>query len=92
MKSVAAILFAVALFAAPASAQDIPQPIPMQGVTIVQSPSDVSYPAYSAPTVRSYPYNGGNQYNAPQQQNFFGRLLELERRKNAWLRRTFLGL
>jgi hypothetical protein len=60
----------------------------MQGVTIVQSPSDVSY---SAPSVRSYPYRSANQYNAAQQQNFFGRLLELERRKNAWLRRTFLG-
>ena len=91
MKSVAAVLFAVALFAAPAAAQDVPQPVPMQGV-IVQSPSDVSYPAYSAPTVRSYPNRSAGQYrNAPQQQNVFGRLLELERRKNAWLRRTFLG-
>ncbi|MCF7962896.1 MAG: hypothetical protein K9M08_19325 [Pirellula sp.] len=24
-------------------------------------------------------------------QSFFGRIMELERRKNAWLRRTFLG-
>jgi hypothetical protein len=63
----------------------------MQGVPIVQSPSDVSTPVHSAPTVQSYPYRNAGQYNAPQQQNFFGRLLELERRKNAWLRRTFLG-
>jgi hypothetical protein len=26
-----------------------------------------------------------------QSQSFFGRIMELERRKNAWLRRTFLG-
>lgn len=26
-----------------------------------------------------------------QLQSFFGRIMELERRKNAWLRRTFLG-
>ena len=90
MKSVAAVLFAVALFAAPAAAQDVPQPVPMQGV-IVQSPSDLSYPVYSAPTARSYPYKNSGQYDASQQQSFFGRLLELERRKNAWLRRTFLG-
>ena len=26
-----------------------------------------------------------------QSQSFFGRIMELERRKNAWLRKTFLG-
>ena len=91
MKSIAAVLFAVALFAVPAVAQDVPQPVPMQGVTIVQSPSDFAYPAYAAPTAQSYPYRSSGQYDAAQQQSFFGRLLELERRKNAWLRRTFLG-
>jgi len=33
-------------------------------------------------------YNGGYQ---PQRGGVFSRMMELERRKNAWLRETFLG-
>ena len=42
---------------------------------------------YSAPTVTTR----SRRYSAQQNQSFFGQLMDLERRKNAWLRRTFLG-
>ena len=41
---------------------------------------------YSAPVQTS-----GQYYRAPQQRRPFEKLIELERRKNDWLRRTFLG-
>ncbi|KAA5541092.1 hypothetical protein FYK55_19560 [Roseiconus nitratireducens] len=31
-------------------------------------------------------------YRAPQKQSFFDKLMDMERKKNAWLKRTFLGM
>jgi hypothetical protein len=58
------------------------------------------YQAYSAPTFVQptfvQPTYVQPTYVAPAyvpaEQNFFERLVELERRKNAWLRQTFLGI
>ena len=45
-----------------------------------------SQPTYSQPTYSQPQYRGNDQQTRP-----FQRLMELERRKNAWLRRTFLN-
>ncbi len=44
---------------------------------------------YEAAPVQQVPQS--NQYYQQQQPNVFQQLIELENRKNAWLRRTFLG-
>ena len=44
-----------------------------------------SVPAYVQPTYPAPAY-------VPAEPNFFERLMEMERRKNAWLRQTFLGM
>ena len=48
-------------------------------------------PATSA--VRSVPVQpvAARRVTRSTKQTFFGKVMELERRKNAWLRRTFLG-
>ena len=46
------------------------------------------YAAYYSPEAGMIPANG---YQADANPGFFGRLMEMERRKNAWLRRTFIG-
>lgn len=55
-----------------------------------QTYSPQVYQAYSAPTYATPTYVAPAY--APAEPGFFGRLMELERRKNAWLRRTFLGI
>ncbi len=53
------------------------------------------YQAYSAPTLLQPTYVQPTYVApayVPAKQNFFQRLVELERRKNAWLRQTFLGI
>ena len=53
------------------------------------------YQAYSAPTFVQPGYVQPTYVApayVPAEQNFFERLVELERRKNAWLRQTFLGI
>ena len=59
-------------------------PAPSQGVVIMDS---------SATTTVGQPvYAPQRSYQAPQpRQNMFQRMMELERRKNAWLRKTFLN-
>lgn len=46
------------------------------------------YPAYYPPEAGFVP---ATAYPADPNPGFFGRLMEMERRKNAWLRRTFIG-
>ena len=50
-------------------------------------------PASASGAVQVQPVSSRSVYStAPRpKQTFFGRLMELERRKNAWLKRTFLG-
>lgn len=50
-------------------------------------------PASAAKSVQVQQVSSRSVYSvAPRpKQTFFGRLMELERRKNAWLKRTFLG-
>ena len=45
-------------------------------------------PAYYSPEAGFIP---ATAYQAEANPGFFGRLMDMERRKNAWLRRTFLG-
>jgi len=47
----------------------------------------------SAKSVPVQAVSSGTVYSAAPRpkQTFFGKVMELERRKNAWLRRTFLG-
>lgn len=45
---------------------------------------------YQAAPVQQAP-QGNYYYEQQQQPNVFQQLIELENRKNAWLRRTFLG-
>ena len=59
------------------------QPVVMSGQAVVSQPQAVHY-------------HQGHQHtyhrHAPRKkQNFFDKLMDLERRKNAWLKRTFLG-
>ncbi len=52
-----------------------------------------STPVYGAYSVPAYPTPGyAAPAYAPAEPSFFGRLMDLERRKNAWLRQTFLGI
>ncbi|TWU36584.1 hypothetical protein Q31b_48650 [Novipirellula aureliae] len=68
-------------------------PMQYSGAYQVQRPAyAVPYQAYQYPT--QYPVQQPVQMN-PQPASsggFFGELMELERRKNAWLKRTFLGM
>ena len=60
-------------------------PAPSQGVVIMDSSAHttVGQPVYQTQS---------RSYQQPQQrQNMFQRMMELERRKNAWLRKTFLN-
>jgi hypothetical protein len=93
MKAIAAVLFCgLAIVANTAAAQ-----YPVQQ-TPVFTQSAPAYSTYAAP-VQSYPAPLYGAYSAPTYQapgfaparpGLLGRLMELERRKNAWLRRTFL--
>lgn len=56
-------------------------------------PTQQHYHAQPAPVLeQSYSTQPTYQYEQhPAQTNVFGQLIELENRKNAWLRRTFFG-
>ena len=55
------------------------------------APADVAAVA-TTPTVPAAPVQRVHRVSRrPAQQSFFQRVMELERRKNAWLMRTFLG-
>lgn len=46
----------------------------------------------AARQIYTQPYYGSQVvYQQPRQMTLFQKMMELERRKNAWLRRTFLG-
>lgn len=72
---VAAALLSIGLFSGQANAQNCNCPKCQAARQVYVQPS------YSTRTV----------YQQPRQMTFFQKLMELERRKNAWLRRTFLG-
>jgi hypothetical protein len=61
----------------PTQSAQLPDPVVMSETVI--SPNT---PTYTRSTRRNY---------SSSQQSLFGRMMELERRKNAWFRRTFLG-
>ena len=61
----------------PTQSAQLPEPVIMHETTVAPTT-----PTYTRRTRRSY---------SSSQQSLFGRMMELERRKNAWLRRTFLG-
>lgn len=86
MRLVAAFALVAALFVCPAVADDV-APLPS---TPVNSASNGSV-FYAAPIANSsgQMVRTGQSYSSSQ--NVFGRLIELERRKNAWLRQRFLG-
>lgn len=92
MRLAAALALVTAFLVNSAAADNAAPFIP---TAVYSSPSDQII--YSAPVMTSsgqvfqgnqYPMSG--QYSAPTQ-GFFGRLMELERRKNAWLRQQLLG-
>lgn len=58
----------------------------------VQTYSTPTYGMYSVPVVAPAPPVGNYPtYFQPATPGIFGRIIDLERRKNAWLRQTFLG-
>ncbi len=83
MKLAATIALGVALsFAGSVNAQDAvdaPTTAPLAPVAI------------SAPSGATYSTQGYSRRTRQTSPSFFGRVIELERQKNAWLRRTFLG-
>jgi hypothetical protein len=92
MKLAATLVLGTALVVSThADAQEVVmQPVPMsQPIPMGQSvPMDATGTIYSAPApMRGY----SRTRSSGSQDTFFGRLMELERRKNAWLMRTFLG-
>ena len=102
MKAItAAVVFAIGVLSA--SSADAQYPVYQSSPVIVYSAPVYSsyyapartysppvYQAYSAPTYVQPTYVAPAY--VPAEQNFFERLMELERRKNAWLRQTFLGI
>lgn len=70
-------------------------PIPQQNTTVwVPRTSERMRPTMNERTMRMRPSipqgnNNGYQANQPQRTTLFPRLMELERRKNAWLREQF---
>ncbi|MEM1068961.1 MAG: hypothetical protein AAGG48_09175 [Planctomycetota bacterium] len=56
------------------------QVVTVMPTPVVAQPVIVTAPAYRAQTVR-----------APRRGNVLQRVVEFEQRKNAWMRRTFLG-
>ena len=85
MKLAATITLGLALtFASTASAQTpVAQSTPgSQPMPVASAPVNQVYDA--RPVYRSH-------RTVRQSPSFFGQLMELERRKNAWLMRTFLG-
>jgi len=56
------------------------------------APAPASAAPAAAPTVPAAPVQHVHRVSRrPAPQSFFQRVMELERRKNAWLMRTFLG-
>jgi hypothetical protein len=67
------------------------------GQAVAQSPDSRQLPepvivsdSVVAPVAPTYSRRTRRNYSSSQD-SLFGRMMELERRKNAWLRRTFLG-
>ncbi len=83
----AALVLGLGIFASHSA--DAQQPVYQSGVVVQSTPIYSSYAVpthnYSAPV-----YSTSSSYSRSRP-GLFGRLIELERRKNAWLRRTFLG-
>ena len=61
----------------PTQSAQLPEPVVISETAVAPMT-----PTYTRRTRRNY---------SSSQQSLFGRMMELERRKNAWLRRTFLG-
>jgi hypothetical protein len=95
----AALVFGLALWACDAAdaqypvypAQVVVQPAPAYSAHAVpvQTYSAPVYSAYSVPVYATPVY--ATPVYASQRLGFLGRLMEFERRKNAWLRQTFFG-
>ena len=81
---------AVEVGADAAQAQADSAAIGAEAAASVDASADVSNPA---PAMASNPAPVYRYACPPRRQNnsFFGELMELERKKNAWLRRTFFG-
>jgi hypothetical protein len=78
-----ALMSAVAVADEQKAAAAVPAPAP--------APADVA-PVAATPTVPAAPVQHVHRVSRrPAKQSFFQRVMELERRKNAWLMRTFLG-
>lgn len=85
MKYAAALALCASLIATSAFADSAIQPMPVE--TVVRS---VPVVTPQGQDLRDVPSATTPRYSNSSQ-TFFGRLMELERRKNAWLRRQFLG-
>ena len=81
---IAAVAFSSTAFAEEGAVPPAPEAAKTEAVTVQQSEATVYSPVqstYNRPVVR----------RSSRNDTFFGRMMELERRKNAWLRRTFLN-
>ena len=67
--------------------------ISVAGSADAQSPAPEAAPAViAAPVVQDTPvYTRSRSVRSSKRVGPFSKLMEIERRKNAWLRRTFLG-
>ena len=68
--------------------------LPVAQPYVVPAPASyvVPVPAYFTPVYSVYSLPSGAEMTyAPARIGIFGRLIELERRKNAWLRQSFRG-
>lgn len=82
------------------SAGDTANPLSAANSTVVGSesvaaiqPSQVAIDAsVSSTPVKSYYHHPQHRSSARSAKGFFSNLIELERKKNAWLKRTFLGM
>ncbi len=97
MRLAAAIALGTALFVSPANADTVAAPQSLSSNTIVYSSPVVAAPGqvvyagqYPSGQYGSGQYAAPAQYSAPSQ-NVFQRWMELERRKNAWIRQRLFG-
>ena len=58
-------------------------------VNTVSTQTTTQAPVATAPQAAPVVRQTTTYRPAPRNQSFFGRVMELERRKNAWIRRTF---
>jgi len=87
-KFAAAVALGLALLATPAVANDAwTQSNPVPSPVVISSTPVVVHSGQAMPAGH---YQPSRQYSA-QSQSFFGRWMELERRKNAWIRQQLFG-